>query len=144
LQDYLNLFTGKSVEYTRHYRLTVEPNREEAVNMNFLFSFDNATGVSEAYEDTLFAGDCYYYEVIPGVNTAPISKANASQKKSKNKGLAYNIPEECTFVIRKGSGEMVFSEKILISQLGATAYLPAKMKHIIFNPADGSVQRIEK
>jgi len=141
LQDYLNLFTGKSVEYTYHYRFIIEPN--EINKQSFLFNFTNTEGISE-YPDSLPAENIYYYRIFSEDRTQKIETALSNSRKNINKGLAYNIPEECSLVIEKGNGEVVFIENLGVCQLGITGYLPDKMKHIRFNSVNGSVLRIEK
>lgn len=144
LEDYLNLFTGKSIEYTRHYRFVIDPRDNNRDKVKFTFCFDPGSGILETPVDSAFEGTGYYYEIIPEADALAISKVISTQKKFPNNGLAYNIPEACTFFIKKESGDVVFSEKVLISQLGTVGYMPAKMRHISYKKADGSVNKIEK
>lgn len=140
-QEYLTLFTGKTVEYTRHYRIFIDP--ENPVDNRFVFSFYATEGVSEK-KDSLFAENMYYYQLIPEDRTNAIAEVIRNTKKNKNKGLAYNIPEYCGFIIRNGNGEIMLIEKIAISQLGITNYLPSEMSRILFDSKNGSVRNIKK
>ena len=143
LADYLNLFTGKSVESTRQFQFQIEPGVKASSEPQFLFSFNDQLGSADAFQDSVSAVN-YYYMLVPVNRTEPIVQMNSNVKHSKNKGLAYNIPEECTLMILNDENEIVFSEKIKVSQLGTTNYLPADMRQIRFNAADGSVNTIIK
>jgi len=143
LADYLNLFTGKTVESTRNFRFIIEPSAEAVSEPEFLFSFNEAYGTAEAFVDSSNAVN-YYYLLIPEKRSDAIAHVFSNTKQHKNKGLAYNVPEECTLLILNQENEIVFSEKMSISQLGITSYLPGNMRHIRFNAADGSVNAIKK
>jgi len=143
LADYLNLFTGKSVEKTRQFSFQIEPGMTAGSEPQFLFSFNDQLGLADAFQDSLSAVN-YYYLLIPVHRTEAIDQVNSNMKHRKNKGLAYNIPEECTLMILNEENEIVFSQKIKVCQLGTTDYLPADMRQIRFNAADGSVNVIKK
>ena len=140
-QEYLTLFTGKTVEYTRHYRIYINP--DKAVENNFIFSFYSTEGVSET-EDSLFTDNMYYYQLIPEDRTNAVTTTISNTKKNKNKGLACNIPETCVFIIKNGNGTVMLMEKVAVCQLGAIIYLPSSIRQILLDPASGSVRRIEK
>ena len=140
-QEYLTLFTGKTVEYTRHYRIYIDP--DKAVENNFIFSFYSTEGVSET-EDSLFTDNMYYYQLIPEDRTNAVTTTISNTKKNKNKGLACNIPETCVFIIKNGNGTVMLMEKVAVCQLGAIIYLPSSIRQILLDPASGSVRRIEK
>ncbi|HPS82696.1 MAG TPA: DUF4831 family protein [Bacteroidales bacterium] len=140
-QEYLTLFTGKTVEYTRHYRIYIDP--DKAAEDAFIFSFYSTEGVSET-EDSLYTDNMYYYQLIPENRTVAVTTTISNTKKNKNKGLAYNMPETCVFIIRNGNGEVMLMEKVAVCQLGVINYLPSSVRHILLDPASGSVRRIEK
>lgn len=140
-QEYLTLFTGKTVEYTTHYRIYIDP--DKPVENNFIFSFYTTQGAS-AVEDSLFTENMYYYQLLSEDRTDAITTAMGNTKRNKNKGLAYNIPEDCVFIIRNGNGEVVLIEKVAVSQLGIINYLPVDLRHILYDPENGSIRNIEQ
>ncbi len=143
MQEYLTLFTGKTVENTYHYRFTIIPEVNMKLKPQFLFSFYASEGISNE-SDSLFVDNMYYFRLVQGDKSVGILRALQNGKFSKTKGLAYNIPEEATLLIVKGAGEVVFSTVIPVCQYGITAYLPANLRQVKFKPATGSLEYIEK
>lgn len=143
MQEYMTLFTGKKIENTYHYRFTIVPENAMKNNSRFLFSFFTSEGIGNE-PDSLFVDNMYYYRLVPGEKSIGISKALSNSKLPKKKGLAYNIPEEATLVIEKGSGEVMFSAVIPVCQYGITAFLPTNLRQVKFKPETGSVEYIER
>ncbi|HPF00304.1 MAG TPA: DUF4831 family protein [Bacteroidales bacterium] len=140
-QEYLTLFTGKTVEYITHYRIVIDP--EKPVDNDFIFSFYQTEGVAEI-EDSLFTDNMYYYQIMPEERTEAVVAAVSNTKRSANAGLAYNVPEKCFFIIRNGNGEVVLMEKVSVCQLGTVLQLPSSIHQVLLNPKDGSIRRVEK
>lgn len=142
-KDYLALFTGKTVEYSRHYRFTIDPTQSGTTQPEFLFSFYNNDGL-RLEQDSLFTENMYYYEIKAGHTGQRLCDATTEDGKIRNHGLFYNIPADATLIITNGNGNVVFSQAVSVAQMGVVMQLPASMRKVLFVPASGGIKQLAK
>ena len=140
-KEYLTLFTGKAIEYSKHYLINIDPDKIN--EKTFIFSFSESYGVLEDY-DSLLSDELYYYELVSDKKSNAIKSVITNTKHYKNKGIAYNIPEDCVFILNNEAGEVVLKEKVPICQLGITNYLPSSIKNVLFDTNSGAIRMLKK
>lgn len=142
-QDYLALFTGKTVSSTLTYHFEYVPNASTKSSSLFLFSFDKKNGLSEI-ADPENEENSVFIELMPSMTTTrllPIVKMHASQKVKK--GFYYNIPEKTKVFLNMQNGEILYEANLQISQFGITSFLPVNIRKVRLFPRTGAIERID-
>ncbi len=140
--DYLELFTGITVQSTTRHRFYHTPKKNEAGNPQLLFHFDEDKGIINAPTATsrkieLTVSRDYATRQM-GVFTM-----NPTGKRSVDRGIFYRIPEHGIITV-SSDNTSIADARLLINQFGIITSLPAEDLKIDFNPLTGAIKSVER
>lgn len=143
INEYMSLFTGKTISQTLTYNFTYTPEVTTKNATFFLFSIDKQFGLSDVKSSNENAN--VYIELMPSLTTAKIAPIVNHQygESGKRKGFYYNIPEKTKLMLSRGDGEVIFENYIMINQFGVIHYLPAKQYQILYFDNSASLRRVQ-
>ncbi|MCX7696080.1 MAG: DUF4831 family protein [Bacteroidales bacterium] len=127
IQLYNSLFMGKKEEKIHSYSLTIHPIQNDTI---YLFSINEKKGL---IVDSNYAKKYYAVFQMTDNLTHPYDVTKPSQKLP---GIPYVIPATVRFSILEEDKEL-FSNHILVAQLGSVAFLPYRTKKVQFHPLYG-------
>lgn len=156
----ISLFRGETEQETKQFTFTVEPSGDVAEQV--LFRFSQKLGVVAADD---LSGTPFYYS-LKSRNTVPskepvtdedrkrIDKAEKEAQKRAMKGepflqegVVYNVPERVDFTLYTPQ-KVYVKQECKVAQMGNTDVLLNDLFnkkatfHVVFNPEDGSINKV--
>ena len=145
--EYMNLFTGRSLSIKKFYNFKYIPENKNFKEEKILFNFTKSKGIDTHIEDAEMP---VILELFPDNTFSPIAKFSnilLSEDKKKQKGIYYRIPGNAQIKIMLGN-KIITQKKITIAQYGTINYLPAsifkKDVNIEFYHETGALKKISK
>ncbi len=140
--DYLNLFTGITAKETMRYRFIHTPGIQGDENeRKLLFRFSPKSGISAA---TNHEGIPVMLNYDRSKTTHPLEQiimTDTLQNNVDRKGFHYRIPEYANITLKIGETARARA-RMVVSQFGIIAYLPAMDMDIHFFPESGAIKSI--
>jgi hypothetical protein len=121
-REYTELFSGKTIKQERTFTFQVIPSPETAGKPVTLFTFSEATGISENQQ----GGEPVYFELTPEKKTSALAsslKSGNESRENQSGYLYYRVPDAVNLRIRLGD-EVLFSSRRLVYQFGEILRLP--------------------
>lgn len=138
--EYMTMFTGIENEVVYNYRYYYLPEAHVYSASVPLFKFSKIHGVQDIDYNI---GETVYVQVDRATNTELLSQFNNNIERSEDspKGFYYRIPEYAKFTIIHGK-TLKAEVKLLVSQFGVVANLPANVNKIQFYPNTGALRKV--
>jgi hypothetical protein len=120
-REYTELFAGKTMKQERTYTFQVIPTEAVAGKPVNVFSFSEATGISDNQQ----GGEPVYIELTPEKKTSSLAalRSNADNREDQSGYLYYRMPDVVNMKIRLGD-EVLFNSRRLVYQYGEILRLP--------------------
>ncbi len=149
-KQYLSMFVGRTDTIKYRYTYSYVPEDNDYYKKIILFKFSNSTGVlsSESLSGTPYCLEIEANDYIKNIKKFQETQALFEQveKKDKNVGLVYRIPQKAIFRVLENK-KIIKYQEIFVPQLGTTEALPAEIfknnVKIQFFPDLGALKSID-
>lgn len=138
-EEYLALFTGKTVTTSSHFSFIYKPEPGEENKPFTLFKFAANRGIVEKEYPVGEAVQIYFKSAS---NTGKMATHQTERERGSRKhtGFFYRVPDKATFKVMMGEENLAESQ-FLLNQLGVLSFLPYEsVREIQFYPETGSVK----